>query len=132
VAAREKWTNSSAQKLLSDLRASIADSEVDWDEGVPEQWGRLIRWNGQGEREVAAIALIRAPLVFIEKPLRILIESLERVRPLIVVEVEGWETEMFAVDREILERHFKIDLSQSPVNFSSMSASDLYYALVIA
>lgn len=124
VAGQPGWRPERSRELGLQL-AERAAGELEWDDGVPENWSRVIV-----NRE-AAVGLIymRGPLVVVLEAIAADVADITAEWPTITV--RSLDDEILTCDPQVLRTAFGDQVThETLVNAKQFSASDLWYATV--
>ncbi len=121
LSKRQSWTRTSFLKNLHEISQIIPQSIVDWDEGVPENWGRIM-----ADDEVLSLVCRRCPIVIIKEKIAQSVGQLENIQTLIV---ESMSENLFMVDKEVIEELAGRRVPDN-VDYGACSIDDLWWATV--
>ena len=124
VAGLPGWQPERSRELGLQL-ADRAAGELEWDDGVPENWSRVI------VNRKAAVALIymRGPLLIVLAGIAAQVTDITAEWPAITV--PSLDDEILTCDPEVLRTAFGEQVThETLVNAKQFSASDLWYATV--
>lgn len=112
-----------AELVLKWLASELEDSEVDWDQGAGESWGRVIA----GGR-VGAFVWMKGPLAIVVAPSEAIVKELGK-REVAVIPAVDMDATCFTSERSVVEA-----LAGRPVSdafeHTRFSAEDLVWATI--
>ena len=125
---RAAWTKELFRAALQQFAGIIPEPTVDWDEGVPEQWGKI--WSKHGR--MAVMVCLPLPLVIATEEARAQLETQMRFLGLTVITASDWDKRLFSVDPEALCHAFNLHHISEALNPQAFSIDELWYATVTA
>jgi hypothetical protein len=121
IASRITRSRETFVAVMDSVASGINGARIDWDEGVPENWGRVLL----DSRHLA--------IVFRPHPLIIVRSGVHYCTPegVIVLVVDDMSAEVFSVDIDTVEKLVGRAVSRNGWDAGKFSIDDLWWATVI-
>jgi hypothetical protein len=122
------WKRELFLAALHDIAQRLTTPTIDWDPGVPEQWGRV--WSGDGSK--AAMLCLKIPLAIVTESARGELDAVLEKYSLVSVTVRDWNDRSLCMDPQVLKDVFGLAELSSALNPTAFSNEELWYATVAA
>lgn len=117
------WDKERAYQLVERLQATMPNSRIDWDDGIPENWISLI----YNHERVAAMS-IRVPILLLDSSISF---SHESYTDILVIITRDWEEHCLDVDVPLVQRLADRWEITTHVDFQNLSAHELWWSTII-
>lgn len=124
LARQSDWTEDIFTGTLWAFAEALPGSQVDWDSGVPGNWGHMVYGGG-----VAALLCRIVPLVAVRQSLRERLIPVTRGSLLTEVNSEDWETTVVSVAPDVLRRVFGA-VAGFGINLECCTLAELWWSTV--
>ena len=113
-------------EVLSTIMKSDPEFDLDWDDGVIEEWARITK----KQEGIVCMLNIKIGVAFIRKH-ELNSKTLIALDSLFLVDVLDYSSEIWCIDLDLLENRIpEIDLDPDVIDITKMSLDDLYFATV--
>lgn len=113
-------------EVLSTIMKSDPEFDLDWDDGVIEEWARITK----KQEGIVCMLNIKIGVAFIRKH-ELNSKTLIALDSLFLVDVLDYSSEIWCIDLDLLEKRIpEIDLDPDVIDITKMSLDDLYFATV--
>lgn len=118
------------REVLNEIMKSDLKFELDWDDGVVEEWARIIKQ----QEGIVCMLNIKIGIAFIHRK-GLNSKTLAVLDSLFLVDVLDYESEIWCIDLDLLEEQvpeivWGIGSDPDVIDITKMSLYDLYFATV--